>query len=225
MPVEECKRCGTCCKKGGPCFHIEDKDLINKGAIPVKYLYTIRKGQMTFDNVRGRLMPATSDIIKMKSQNGFKTCIFYSGEGCAVYEDRPLECRTLKCWDTDQIERIYSKNRLTRKDLIEGIEGLWDLAENHQAQCSYEKIRHQLDAMDDNNKKNTFDRILEVIRYDAHLRSMVAEKGGMEPEMADFLFGRPLWETIKGFGLKVEKKGGRDRLVEIKEVKNTIDEM
>ena len=30
---------------------------------------------------------------------------------------------------------------------------------------------------------------------------------GLEAEILDFLFGRPLIETLKNFGLKVQKKG------------------
>ena len=50
--ISECKRCGTCCKKGGPCFHVEDKMLIEKGVILIKYLYTIRKGEPAYDKIR-----------------------------------------------------------------------------------------------------------------------------------------------------------------------------
>jgi Fe-S-cluster containining protein len=36
--ITKCIRCGTCCKKGGPSFHLEDKMLIEKGIILSKYL-------------------------------------------------------------------------------------------------------------------------------------------------------------------------------------------
>ncbi len=51
-----------------------------------------------------------------------------------------LECRVLKCWDTREIEKIYDKNRLTRRELISGIKWIWDLIEEHEKRCSYEKI-------------------------------------------------------------------------------------
>lgn len=46
-----CMRCGTCCEKGGPGFHQEDRMLIEKGRIPLKYLYTIRKGEFAYDKI------------------------------------------------------------------------------------------------------------------------------------------------------------------------------
>jgi len=148
--ISECKRCGTCCKKGGPCFHIEDKKLIEKGVIPIKYLYTIREGELAYDNIKGCLVPVTSDLIKIKGQNDSWECVFFNENenSCKIYDKRPVECRVLKCWDTREIELIYSENRLTRKDLVYKVEGLWDLIEEHQSRCSYDKIKHFVKELD-----------------------------------------------------------------------------
>ena len=127
--VKNCIRCGTCCEKGGPALHQEDRMLIEKGRIPSKYLYAIRKGELAHDNVKGRLMPVDSDIIKIKGKEGTWTCIFFDAhnKGCSIYSDRPLECRALKCWDTVELEKMYAGHRLTREDLVSKVEGLWDL--------------------------------------------------------------------------------------------------
>ena len=153
-PITECIRCGTCCKKGGPSFHLEDKMLIEKGIILLKYLYTIREGEMTYDNIKECLVPAASDIIKIKGHKDSLACVFFdeNENECTIYDNRPLECRVLKCWDTREIEEVYSKNRLTRKDFIVTIEGLWDLIEDHQARCSYEKLKSFLNALKENKK-------------------------------------------------------------------------
>ena len=50
--------------------------LIDKEVIPSRYLYTIRKGELARDNVKGRLMPVDSDIIKIKGKEGGWMCIF-----------------------------------------------------------------------------------------------------------------------------------------------------
>ena len=200
-PITECIRCGTCCKKGGPSFHIDDKHLIDKGVISSKYLFTIRKGELAHDNIKDELLPMSSDLIKIKSKKDSLTCIFFN-EGknkCMIYENRPVECRALKCWDTREIEKIYSKNRLTRKDLLFDVEGLWELVKDHQSRCSYEKIKKMLQKQD--NSKNAIQKeILEIIRYDTQIRHLVVKKGGMDSEILDFLFGRPLTVTIKPFG-------------------------
>ncbi len=199
--ITECILCGTCCKKGGPSFHLADKHLIDKGVILSKYLFTIRKGELAYDNVRQELLPLSSELIKLKGKNDSSTCIFFNeGEKkCEIYKNRPVECKALKCWDTREIEKFYSKNRLTRKDLLFDVEGLWELVNDHQSRCSYEKIKKMLQKQDDSNN-DIQKEILEIIRYDTQIRHLVVEKGGMDSEILDFLFGRPLTLTIKSFG-------------------------
>ncbi len=208
-PITECIRCGICCEKGGPSFHLEDKHLIDKGIILSKYLFTIRKGELAHDNIKDELLPVSSDLIKIIGKKNSFICIFFneSKKKCRIYENRPVECRVLKCWDTLEIEKIYSKNRLTRKDLLSGIGGLWELIEDHQARCSYEKIKSMLQKYDSAKKNNLKNDILEIIRYDIQIRRLVVKKGGVDPEILDFLFGRPLTLTIKMFGMQVKREG------------------
>lgn len=199
--ITECMRCGICCKKGGPSFHLADKHLIDEGIILTKHLFTIRKGELAYDNVRHELLPLASDLIKIKGKNNSNICIFFneSEKKCEIFNNRPTECKALKCWDTQEIEKIYSINRLTRKDLLLDIEGLWELVKDHQARCSYEKIKKTLQLQD--NSKNAIQKeIRQIIRYDTEIRHLVVKKGGMDSKILDFLFGRPLMVTIKSFG-------------------------
>jgi Fe-S-cluster containining protein len=221
--ITECTRCGTCCKKGGPSFHNEDKMLIEKGFILSKNLYTIRRGELSYDNVKECLLPATSDIIKIKGQKDSWICVFLDEDKieCTIYDNRPLECRVLKCWDTREIEEVYSKNRLTRKDLISTIEGLWDLIEDHQKRCSYEKLKHFVDALNSNKQDKALEGILDIIEYDKRIRELVVQKGGLDPDMTDFLFGRPITETIRMYDLKVEREGENYRLIPMR-MKNKL---
>ena len=204
-----CLRCGTCCEKGGPCFHQEDRLLIEKGQIPSKYLYTIRKGEYAYDNVKGCLVPASSDIIKIKGQKGSWTCLFFdAGEkACSIYNDRPLECRTLKCWDTEALEKIYTRNRLTREDLILQVKGLCDLVADHQLRCDYEKIKKLISDLDGPHEDGARKNLLEIIQYDAEIRKLVVAQGGLDPAMLDFIFGRPLTETLPAYGIKIRQDG------------------
>lgn len=216
--ISACARCGTCCKKGGPSFHHEDKPLIEKGIILLKCLYTIRKGEPAYDNVKGSLRPAPSDIIKIKYHKDSLTCIFFceSETRCKIYENRPLECRVLTCWDTREIEKIYSKNRLTRKDIAASIEGLWDLIEDHQRRCSYAKVQKLVNALDGGRNEDALKGILIMLRYDSDLRNRVVQKGDLDAGITDFLFGRPLMKTLRLYALKVEKKGDTYCLVPVK---------
>jgi len=215
--ITQCIGCGTCCKKGGPSFHLEDKMLIEKGKILSKYLYTIREGELCYDNIKKCILPAFSDIIKIKGQKDSWTCILFNEKEneCTIYDNRPLECRALKCWDTREIEKIYSKNRLTRKDLFSNIEGLWGLVEDHQKRCSYEKLDLFIDILKKNKKNEALKGTLDIIEYDAQIRELVVQKGGLDPEMIDFIFGRPITETIRIYGFKIKKQDDKYLLVPI----------
>ena len=203
--ISECKRCGTCCTKGGPAFHHSDKALIDNGVIHSKYLYTIRKGEWVYDNVRQCLEPASSDIIKIKGKGDSWTCIFFDERKsvCTIYENRPLECRALKCWDTQELEDLYAEKRLTREDLISEIEGLWNLIKDHQQRCNYQTIQKLINAINsDPGDVKARLKLAEIMKFDTEIRNLVVSNAGLEPEILDFLFGRPLTRTIKQMGLK-----------------------
>jgi Fe-S-cluster containining protein len=183
--------------------------LIEKGMIPSRYLYTIREGELAHDNVKGCLKPVESDIIKIKGKESGWTCIFFDevNKGCTIYDDRPLECRALKCWDTRELEQIYATARLTRKDLVSGVKGLWDLIEDHQARCDYKKIRPLIKELSGVKPARARQKLLEIIRYDGEIRNLVVSKGGLEADMLDFLFGRPLTQTLGNYGIKIHHEG------------------
>ena len=213
--IDACIRCGTCCTKGGPCFHDVDKALIEKGIIHSRYLYTLRKGELAYDNVRECLAPVDDDIIKLKGRNDSWTCIFFDEDqkACEIYETRPLECKALQCWNTQQLEAIYDKNRLARKDLISDIEGLWDLVCDHQRRCDYDKIQKLVNALNSSAKKRAQKQLIEIIQYDMEIRKLVVSDGGLDAEMLDFLFGRPLIKTIENYGLRVDSNQKKIRLM------------
>jgi Fe-S-cluster containining protein len=201
-----CIRCGTCCQKGGPSLHLADRSLIEKGLILAKYLFTIRKGELVLDNVRGGMMPADSDIIKIKGRGETWTCCFYDEAACrcTIYENRPLECRLLKCWDTTAMERMYAKHRLTRADLISDVTGLWTLVADHQKRCDYNLVKRLAADILAGEREQQLRKLAEMVRYDLELRRLVVARGGLDADMLDFLFGRPLDRTIQTYGLTAE---------------------
>jgi Fe-S-cluster containining protein len=199
--IAECSRCCTCCIKGGPAFHLEDRKQIEDGTILLKHLYTIRRGEPGFDNVANRVVPADTDIIKMRGKKNLQACTFLDQEAssCRIYDKRPLECRVLKCWDTREIERVYSRNRLTRKDLLGDVADVWQLVSDHERRCRYDAVQEVLASAGDGIEESGIETLREIIGYDTHLRSVLAEKGGMDPELMDFLFGRPMRQTIRHY--------------------------
>lgn len=117
-----CKRCGTCCQKGGPALHIEDKHII-KTYVSIDNLITFRKGEIAYNPETGQLIELPSDLIKIRgNKKDDYTCIFFdkTTSSCLIYEHRPLECKLLKCWAPEEVINIFLKNLLTRKDIFDG---------------------------------------------------------------------------------------------------------
>ena len=204
-----CLRCGTCCRKGGPTLHREDRDLVESGVLPVNLLYTIRTGEIVRDPVRETTLYADSDIIKLRGSGRDWRCVLFDEDNsqCRKYDNRPAECRAMECWDTREIEAMYAHDRLTRQDLLGGIEGLWEFIIEHEDKCDYRKLRYLKSEMEDGDNGDAADQILEMIRYDAAARELSVEKAGTDPEHLEFLFGRPMSVTINGLGLRLKKEG------------------
>ena len=212
-----CIRCGTCCIKGGPAFHLQDRHLIDEGHIHTRHLYTIRKGEMVHDNVRDRILPSTGEMIKIKGSVGTWQCTFFreKDRACGIYAHRPQECRFLKCWDPTELAAMYADNRLTRLELLADVAGLWDLVEEHEQQCSYAGLRRNLDRLAGGSERDAVKAAISMVRYDQEVRRLAVVQGGVAHDMTDFLFGRPLSKTIEMFGYGVRERSGRHALVRI----------
>ncbi|RJQ84614.1 MAG: YkgJ family cysteine cluster protein [Desulfobacteraceae bacterium] len=213
----QCRRCGVCCCKGGPALHLEDREQVESGKIPLKCLFTIRQGEPAYDNIRGVIAPAATDIIKIKgAAENDATCRFLNQEqvGCRIYDMRPVECRCLTCWDTRAITALYDKNRLTRSHLLSRLPGLSDLVAEHQAHCDYQRVAQWAELIrKDGRLQEAAEELLAIIRYDHSLRNVTVERTRLDPDLLEFLFGRPLSATIRMFKVKLLKNEAETNIV------------
>jgi Fe-S-cluster containining protein len=188
-------------------LHMEDRELVESGKIPLKCLFTIRQGEPAYDNVRGFISPAATDIIKIKgAAENDATCWYLNQEqvGCRIYDIRPIECRELTCWDTRAIAAMYDKARLTRNDLLSRLPGLCDLVAEHQERCGYTHVaRYAALIHKENCPRDRIEELLGIIRYDQSLRHVTVERTRLDPDLLEFLFGRPMSETIRLFKIKL----------------------
>jgi Fe-S-cluster containining protein len=159
------------------------------------------------DNVHGGIVPADEEMIKVREKRGGgRACIFYAEEekACTIYEKRPAQCASLKCWDTAEFMELYQSPQLHRQDVIEnGV--LLGLIEEQGKRCSYTALYDHVRRIPEEGER-AVERILELLKFDFHLRPFLAQKLGLRIEDMDFFFGRPLTETIVMFGLKVERQ-------------------
>jgi len=216
MNATACRRCGTCCRQGGPALHLEDQELVASGKIPLKDLFTIRRGEPVYDNVTGIIAPSVTDIIKLKEASpGSDVCCFFesASKGCGIYGHRPAECRALQCWDTQPIRALYNCRRLERRHLLVQAAEICELVQEHQQRCDYADVAELADRMKlTSSSEEPHNMLLELIRYDETLRQVTIERAGLNPELLPFLFGRPLSFTIQMFKLKPVRTGSGTRL-------------
>ncbi|THB65409.1 MAG: YkgJ family cysteine cluster protein [Desulfovibrio sp.] len=204
----ECKRCGECCRGGGPALHHDDKAVIEKGVITRKHMVTLRRGEMAIDKATGVLEPIREEIIKLKGIGKQWVCCFWNHENCdcTIYADRPAECRALECWDTSALEDMYRIDRLTRQDLVNTDSGLWEIITEHESRCSLNALNDLAQAWLDGDEKAGAD-IITALNYDEAIRDLMVERTGAAEEELDFYFGRPLVMSLTGFGVKARKWG------------------
>jgi len=205
-PRDHCIRCGECCKKSSPTLHIQDLPLIERRFIKTSSLFTIRKGELVRDNINDELLAGPHEMIKIRAMNGEREgCVFYdeAGEACAIYKERPAQCSALKCWDTTDFMKIFRSTNLERKDIIrDGT--LLGLIEEHEQRCSYLKLEKYVQQIESEGEK-AVEKIIDALKFDFQLRPFISEKAGINPAEMDFIFGRPLIQTIIMFGLKVDR--------------------
>ena len=136
--IRQCKQCGTCCRKGGPILHLEDRDILRARHIQVQHLITIRQGELAYSPVTNDLHPTTRELIKTAGRGDDWTCCFFDERtgACSIYEYRPLECRLLQCWDTAPLEAVINRETLARTDIIPADDPILPLIAHHDQECS-----------------------------------------------------------------------------------------
>lgn len=215
-PPDHCRRCGTCCLKGGPVLHQEDLELVRQGHIPLRDLITICPGELVHDNVQDQIRATENDLIKVQPQVGGNGCRYYdaSQQGCTIYAQRPIQCRTLKCWDTAALEALYRQNHLTRRDLLGNLPGLWDLVSTHAEKCDHFEITRRAAVFlgHGDGRQKAEAELLECLRYDKSMRDLIHSQGRPDPRLLPFLLGRPLHQRLRPLKLKLVQRKGRYRL-------------
>lgn len=192
-----CDRCGECCGKGGPALHEEDLALVSGGRLPLADLVTLRQGEAVIDNVGGGKICLPSEIIKIKPKSGMAACLYFdqADNRCGIYENRPLECRTLECWNSAALAGIYDKARLTRAAILKPVSWMLEMVNAHEAECALDVVG-DLVCRREAGDGSAAVLLSKKVNYDLHFRALAMEKGGLPADRMAFLFGRPLAEII-----------------------------
>lgn len=205
LSISKCIRCGTCCKKGGPVLHHEDKQILLNGFINYQHLITLRKGEKVFNPVKERFENLEFELIKIKNRDDGTSCYFFNetSNSCLIYENRPIECRLLKCWDTSDIIKIIGKNTIKRKDIINSYDPIIEIIDSHEQDCSGHEIEKLLSLVNLNENREIFKRLTIFLQKDISIRKFTFENLDVNRDYELFLFGRPMTQILKERGLTV----------------------
>jgi Fe-S-cluster containining protein len=213
--ISQCKQCGTCCRKGGPILHLEDRDILQAGHIQFQHLITIRKGELAFSPATDDLRPTDRELIKTAGRGNEWSCCFFDEktDNCSIYEHRPLECRLLQCWDTAPLEAVINRNTLARADIIPADDPILPLIAYHDRECSCVRLFELAAGLkDETAKKASVAGLTELVRQDLHIRSRAVAALALPVAVELFYFGRPLFSLLRPYGLTIHEQNGMIRL-------------
>jgi Fe-S-cluster containining protein len=206
IPKDSCIRCGTCCLKGGPVLHREDKEILLSRHAGYQHLITIRKDELAFNPLHVKVEPTPRELIKVTGKGKDWSCYFYDekGSACTIYEHRFLECRLLKCWDTSDLVSIIGKDTITRADIINPDDPILFVIETHERECPYLEINNLIITLPQETDKSKYlAKLTEFVRKDLAIRSYALSELGLKAEFESFIFGRPLFKILNACGISV----------------------
>ena len=195
----KCRRCGTCCIKGGPVLHREDLKLVLSGRLAKTDLVCLRKGETALDPVKNELVRLDGEMLKIKGQGDSWTCLYFTPEpaGCQIYSRRPLECRVLSCANPELLKKVYARERLTRFDLVAPESGMGQIIREHEGKCSWAEVNRLLDKWFANRTdKEVLRALLGVCQHDLSIRNSLADMVKMDSDDLQVYLGRPIWRCL-----------------------------
>ncbi len=194
-----CKRCGTCCIKGGPVLHRDDLPLLEKHILSLDHLIVIRAGEPAFNPIKGWVEPASSEMIKIAGKGTSWECIFYDQvqSSCTIHKNRPVECRLLKCWDTKEIAGISGKECLCRHDLLQGDDQLIDYMAAQEKKCSYVAALQYIEHLSKKRLQHeALHKLKALLTEDLAIREKAINRFQLSLQKELFYFGRPMFRVI-----------------------------
>jgi len=207
-----CRRCGTCCHSGGPALHRQDLHLLGEGPLRRHHLITIRRGEPVQDPGQNAVRLLESEIVKLAGSGSEWACRFFGADtaSCGIYQQRPLECELLKCWDTGDLTGVIGRDNLERKDIIDPEDPVMEVIRRHERECScHEACILALAILAPPSAGGEMDRLAELVNRDLAMRLEACERLDLSPALEMFLFGRPIFKILAGFGFTAREKGGR----------------
>lgn len=212
---KHCRRCGTCCRKGGPVLRREDLPLVRQGRIRHDQLVAIRIGEQGCNPASGRLEPVPVELLKVRGQGNGWTCLFFTEDGnsCAIHAQRPMTCRLLACWQPEALLATIYQETLQRRDLLNPSDPLLAYIDRQEQECPVSEFNSLLARIAAAGEEADLAPLARLLRDDLALRSDFAGKTGLSLAMELFVLGRPFFSQLAGSGVEWREEQGNIRLL------------
>jgi len=190
---EDCRRCGNCCRNGGPALHDQDRHLVTDGHLHLDQLITIRKGEKAVSPAAGAPKTITHELIKIQGRGGGWDCLFFNPaeQSCTTYDHRPLECHLFLCRIPAALHAIMEKELLQRRDLLHPNDPVREIMERHDQQCPPAALFELLKTPHEDNHAAILSELNRLVRLDMSIRQEAVSKFTISAGLELFLFGRP----------------------------------
>lgn len=207
-----CVQCGECCRRGSPTLMLDDLELLQSGAIPWRLLVTLRRGEPVRSAFEDKPAILVDERIKLREKPGTRECVLFdeTTHQCAVYANRPIQCRAQACWDPEQARLLENELYLARRDIFKGVELLLDLMAEHDRRCAFDRLNAAFMRLAQ-GEDHTLDEVLQMVAFEDHFRAFFAEQLKIPGDHLDLVFGRSFVDLAPLFGFRVrtEEDGAR----------------
>jgi Fe-S-cluster containining protein len=194
-----CLRCGECCRKAAPGLRQADLQRLGPSGITMAQLLTLRRGERAWSELKRTPINLAQEMVKLRPTTE-GACPFLRAEdaSCTIYEDRPLECRVLECWNPDGFNRVNQSPRLARKGVIIalGLEPLLALVNEHERLVPFSRALELAGKPRQTRPGGDTLLLAEIIQTDERLRRVAMQTHSVPEDALDFLFGRPLRTSL-----------------------------
>lgn len=205
MSEPGCRRCGDCCRQGGPALHGPDLALIRSGALALDDLVTVRRGELAIAPLAAGPKPVHHEFLKMRGRDGSWCCAFYDdkAKGCLRYDRRPMACGLLDCADTGPLLALVGRDLLTRFECLVVDDPLLPLMRSHEQRCPCPDLHTVAQHLQQAEARPRLIAELErALAADLAFREQVQSNLGLTVHRELFAFGRPLFHLLLPLGLQ-----------------------
>ena len=160
---------------------------------------------MANNHLTEKIQPTTVELVKIVGTGRQWDCCYYDQQmGCTIYEDRPLACRVLKCWDTEEILGLVEKDTLSRFDILDSDDPLIPVIIEHERICPYDDLGYVQCNISElsNQQKNDMEK---RVRSDLRFRTRVIGDFHLKVSGELFYFGRPLFQLLQPLGVRISE--------------------